>query len=119
LVLGTTLHGLDQDLWGESVNVCSRNLKVKPPPDLRFYSIRWSSFIQIVGGVLFKLLVEWRTAIATQAGCPNNNWAGVNPTLTVTSITLSIQQPPGEDNEIFNCTASDPNGLSSPVALTC
>jgi hypothetical protein len=51
LVLGTTLHGLDQDLWGELVNVCSRNLKVKPPPDLRFYSIRWSSFIQIVGRI--------------------------------------------------------------------
>jgi hypothetical protein len=57
------------------------------------------------------------TVTGAQAGCPNSNWTGVNPTLTVTSITLSIQQPPG--TEIFNCTASDPNGLSGTVALTC
>ena len=57
------------------------------------------------------------TVTAAQAGCANNNWTGVNPVLTVTSINLVIEQPPG--TEIFNCSASDPNGLSSPVALTC
>lgn len=57
------------------------------------------------------------TATATEAGCPNNNWTGVNPVLTVTSISLVIGQPPG--TIIFSCSASDPAGLKSPVALTC
>ncbi len=57
------------------------------------------------------------TVPAAQAGCANKNWTGVNPTLTVTSIVLSIQQPPG--TEIFHCTASNPSGLSGTVALTC
>ena len=52
-----------------------------------------------------------------EAGCPNPNWAGVNPTLTITDIALSIQQPVG--TEIFHCTASDPDGLSGTVALSC
>ncbi|HXU05644.1 MAG TPA: hypothetical protein VN903_32020, partial [Polyangia bacterium] len=57
------------------------------------------------------------TVSAAVAGCPNNNWTGVNPTLTVTDISLSIEQPPG--TTIFSCSASDPNGLTSPVSLTC
>jgi len=57
------------------------------------------------------------TVSGATAGCPNNNWTGVNPTLTLTSITLVIEQPPG--TTIFTCTASDPNGLTSPVTLTC
>jgi hypothetical protein len=51
------------------------------------------------------------------AGCPNPNWTGVNPVLTVTTISLKIEQPPG--TVIFSCSASDPNGLSSPVTLAC
>ncbi|MCA4133028.1 hypothetical protein [Arthrobacter sp. M4] len=54
---------------------------------------------------------------AQQAGCPNNNWIGVNPVLTVTSISLVIEQPPG--TQIFNCSKTDPNGLTGSVALTC
>lgn len=57
------------------------------------------------------------TATAAEAGCPNNNWTGVNPVLTVTSILLVIEQPVG--TTIFRCSASDPAGLDSPVALTC
>ncbi|TQJ49071.1 hypothetical protein [Phycicoccus sp. SLBN-51] len=57
------------------------------------------------------------TATAAEAGCPNNNWTGVNPVLTVTSIRLVIEQPVG--TTIFDCSASDPNGLTSPVTLTC
>jgi len=57
------------------------------------------------------------TASAAEAGCPNSNWTGVNPTLTITDITLTIEQPVG--TVIFTCTASNPNGLTSPVALTC
>jgi len=57
------------------------------------------------------------TVSGAAAGCPNPNWTGVNPTLTLTNITLVISQPPG--TTIFTCTASDPNGLTSPVTLTC
>jgi hypothetical protein len=57
------------------------------------------------------------TVSGTQAGCNNNKWTGVNPTLTVTSITLDIFQPPG--TRIFHCTASNPNGLTSPITLDC
>jgi hypothetical protein len=53
----------------------------------------------------------------TTAGCPNDNWTGVNPMLTLTSITLDIFQP--VTTQIFHCTASNPNGLTSPVTLTC
>ncbi|HEX6676853.1 MAG TPA: hypothetical protein VF486_17725, partial [Actinomycetes bacterium] len=57
------------------------------------------------------------TVSAAVAGCPNPNWSGVNPTVTVTDITLVIEQPPG--TVLFTCTASDPNGLSGTVALSC
>jgi hypothetical protein len=57
------------------------------------------------------------TVSGTQAGCNNDSWTGVNPTLTVTDITLDIFQPVG--TLIFHCTASDPDGLTSPVALSC
>src|SRR6266498_4281893 len=52
------------------------------------------------------------TVSGATAGCPGNNWTGVNPVLTLTSISLDIQQPPG--TSIFSCSASDPNGLTSP-----
>jgi hypothetical protein len=55
------------------------------------------------------------TVSAAVAGCPNPNWTGVNPVLTVTSISLTIEQPPG--TVIFTCGASDP--LSGTVTLTC
>ena len=55
------------------------------------------------------------TVSAAVAGCPNDNWTGVNPVLTVTSISLVIEQPPG--TVIFTCGATDP--LSGTVALTC
>ena len=57
------------------------------------------------------------TVDAATAGCPNPNWTGVNPVLTVTNITLDIFQP--VTTQIFHCTASNPNGLASPVTLTC
>jgi hypothetical protein len=57
------------------------------------------------------------TVSGAVAGCPNNNWTGVNPVLTLTSITLDIFQP--VTTQIFHCTASDPNGLTSPVTLAC
>jgi hypothetical protein len=57
------------------------------------------------------------TVSAADAGCPNANWTGVNPVLTLTDISLVIEQPVG--TVIFTCTASNPNGLSGTVALTC
>jgi hypothetical protein len=57
------------------------------------------------------------TVSGAAAGCPNNNWTGVNPTVTLTSITLDIFQP--ATTRIFHCTASNPNGLTSPVTLSC
>jgi hypothetical protein len=57
------------------------------------------------------------TVSGAAAGCPNANWTGVNPTLTLTSITLGIFQP--VTTQIFHCTASNPNGLTSPVTLSC
>ncbi|MGX9899702.1 hypothetical protein ACW0JT_06935 [Arthrobacter sp. SA17] len=57
------------------------------------------------------------TVSGAAAGCPNGNWTGVNPTLTVTSVSLVIEQPPG--TVIFSCSASNPNGLSGSVPLAC
>jgi hypothetical protein len=57
------------------------------------------------------------TVSAAIAGCPNANWTGVNPVLTLTSISLVIEQPPG--TAIFTCTKSNENGLTSPVTLDC
>jgi hypothetical protein len=51
------------------------------------------------------------------AGCPNSNWTGVNPVLTLTNLTLDIFQP--VTTLIFHCTASNPNGLTSPVKPSC
>jgi len=55
------------------------------------------------------------TVSAADAGCPSPQWDGVNPTLTVTSITLDIFQ----GGLLFHCTASNPNGLTGTVALSC
>lgn len=56
------------------------------------------------------------TVSGAQAGCPNANWTGVNPTLTTTNITMTIAQG---GTTLFTCTASDPNGLSGTVPLSC
>jgi hypothetical protein len=55
------------------------------------------------------------TVTGAEAGCPNPNWTGVNPVLTVTSISFVIEQPVG--TPIFTCSASDP--FSGTVGLTC
>jgi len=56
------------------------------------------------------------TVSGSAAGCPNSNWTGVNPQLTLTSITLQISQ---SAQLLFTCTASNPNGLSGTVPLSC
>lgn len=57
------------------------------------------------------------TVSAGAAGCPGANWTGVNPTLTVTSVSLLIQQPAG--TTLFSCGASSTTGLTGTFALTC
>src|SRR5215468_11872185 len=65
------------------------------------------------GNLTFTTNPATLTAAATVggdvAGCPNTNWTGVNPTLTLTDIGLVIEQPPG--TPIFTCAASNPTGL--------
>ena len=55
------------------------------------------------------------TVSGSVAGCPNSNWTGVNPVVTLTSITLKISQT----TLLFTCTASNPSGLTGTVTLTC
>ncbi|HEX6680224.1 MAG TPA: hypothetical protein VF063_06220 [Gaiellaceae bacterium] len=56
------------------------------------------------------------TVSGTAAGCPNANWTGVNPTLTTTNITMTIAQG---GVTLFTCSASNPEGLSGSVPLSC
>jgi hypothetical protein len=56
------------------------------------------------------------TVPGSAAGCPNPNWTGVDPTVIVTSITMTIAQG---GVTLFDCSASNPNGLSGTVGLTC
>jgi hypothetical protein len=56
------------------------------------------------------------TVSGAAAGCPNGNWTGVNPTLSLTSIGMTIAQG---GTTLFTCSASNPNGLSGTVALAC
>ena len=56
------------------------------------------------------------TVSGTAAGCNNDSWTGVNPTLTVTDISMTISQG---GNLLFTCTANNPNGLSGTVPLNC
>ena len=56
------------------------------------------------------------TVSGAQAGCPNPNWTGVNPTLTVTNVTLTIAQG---GVTLFTCSASSQSGLSGRVPLSC
>ena len=55
------------------------------------------------------------TVSGSAAGCPNNNWTGTNPRLTVTSVELQIgyagQQP------FYDCTVTNPSGLSGSVTF--
>ena len=73
------------------------------------------------GNVSFTTEAAVLTAPATvtgaQAGCPNPNWTGVNPTLTTTDISMRISQG---GVLLFSCAAaSNPNGLSGRVPLAC
>src|SRR5215208_827473 len=55
------------------------------------------------------------TVTGDVAGCPNNQWTGVNPTLTITSVTFTASQG---DVLLFTSTASNPEGLTGTFSPT-
>jgi len=62
------------------------------------------------------VLAAATTVSTSQAGCAAGTTA-VDPTLSTTGITLSLVVPTG--SIYATCTATDPNGLSGTVLLTC
>jgi hypothetical protein len=52
------------------------------------------------------------TVTGKQAGCPNRNWTGVNPQLTVTSVELLITQG---NRKIYDCTVQNPGSQSGTL----
>ena len=62
------------------------------------------------------VLAAANTVSGAAAGCPNPNWTGVSPTLTLTNVQLDISQG---GVLLFHCTANNPNGLTGTFALTC
>ena len=58
----------------------------------------------------FSELTAEETVSGREAGCPNNKtWTGVDPQLTITSVTFEASQG---GVLLFRSTASDPDGLS-------
>lgn len=57
------------------------------------------------------------TASTSQAGCASGTSA-VDPTLTTFRVTLTVVAAAG-DSTMLICSATDRNGLSGTVALTC
>jgi hypothetical protein len=55
------------------------------------------------------------TVSGAAAGCPNNNWTGVNPEVTITSVTFSATQG---GVLLFTSTASNPQGLTGTFSPT-
>jgi hypothetical protein len=55
------------------------------------------------------------TVSGAAAGCPNPNWTGVNPQLTVTSVSLQFFQG---GNLVFSCSESNPSGLPSTFTFS-
>jgi hypothetical protein len=51
------------------------------------------------------------TVSGATAGCPNGNWTGVDPQVTATGITLTVDQPVG--TRILTCTATNSAGFST------
>ncbi len=56
------------------------------------------------------------TVSGATAGCPNPNWTGVDPVVTVTAVTLTVFQP--ADTKILTCSQQNPNGLTGNFTFT-
>ena len=52
------------------------------------------------------------TVSGEAAGCPNGNWTGVNPTVTITSIRLTIAQG---GSTFYDRTVSNSSGLTGTI----
>ena len=49
-----------------------------------------------------------------QAGCPNGNWTGVTPQITITSVELKIFQG---GTTFYDCSKTDSSGLPASFSL--
>lgn len=56
------------------------------------------------------------TVSGREAGCPNGNWTGVNPTVSITSVTFSASQG---GVLLFDCGAEGDNLAAGTVPLEC
>ena len=61
-------------------------------------------------------LVAPATVSGRAAGCPNGNWTGINPVLSITSVTFRATQG---GVLLFNCSATGSNLSTGTVPLTC
>jgi hypothetical protein len=70
------------------------------------------------GSATFTTNANTLTAAATipgnQAGCPNGNWTGVTPKITITSVELKIFQG---GTTFYDCSASNSSGLPASFSL--
>ena len=60
-------------------------------------------------------LTAAETVSGAAAGCPNNNWTGVDPQVTITSVTFSATQG---DTLLFTSTATNAEGLTGTFSPT-
>jgi hypothetical protein len=60
-------------------------------------------------------LTARETVSGAEAGCPNPNWTGVNPQITITSVTFEASQG---GVLLFRSEASNPSGLTGTFPLT-
>ena len=61
-------------------------------------------------------LVAPATVSGRAAGCPNGNWTGINPVLSITSVTFRASQG---GVLLFNCSATGTNLSAGSVPLVC
>ena len=70
------------------------------------------------GAATFTTNANTLTAAATipgnQAGCPNGNWTGVTPKITITSVELKIFQG---GTTFYDCSKTDSSGLPASFSL--
>ena len=78
------------------------------PTTIRSGEIKNGNLTFTAGGTL----TAPSTVSGQAAGCPNPNWTGVNPTLTITSIRLTISQG---GNTFYDRTVSNSSGLSGTI----
>jgi hypothetical protein len=61
-------------------------------------------------------LVAPPTVSGRAAGCPNGNWTGINPVLSITSVTFKATQG---NVLLFSCSATGANLSAGSLQLVC